>query len=285
MSDIKSEVKYRARRASRKISWAMAGIWLFLLPLPLIVNAIWMLARGNVRDTLLSLAFYALFGFSGWLIRRTTALEAKALQQTLGHAPIMPYRGLAAIFTGLAAFGTAWLLAYHDFWISIVFGVGAGVGVFAAYGLDRFGAMISLPSSSEDAVFEALDQARRSLSELRRMKMSMTNREFRDRLANLEAWGEKIIKQIKEDNRDLKKAREFLNVYLEGAIKVTSNYLKTHGHTGDQAETLEARYAEMLEGMEKEFEAQHNRLLRDDVLDLDVELELLTNQLKAKGMM
>lgn len=285
MSDLGTEVRYRARRAARKVSWAMAGLWLYLLPLPLLVNAIWMLARGNLRDVLYSLGFYAVFAVSGWLIRQVTAKEAKALTEPIGHAPLFPYRGLAAVLAGLATFGTAWLLAWHDFWMAIVFGVGAAAGVVATYGLDRFGAVISLPSRAEDAVFEALDQARRSLSELRRMKINMANREFRDRLGRLEDWGDRIVKQIKEDNRDLKRAREFLNVYLEGAIKVTANYLKTHGHTGEQAAALEARYSELLEGMEREFEAQHNRLLRDDILDLDVELELLSQQLRQKGML
>lgn len=285
MSDTRMAIRYHSRQAARKISWAMAGIWLFVLPLPLLVNAVWMLARGNVRDLLLSVGCYGLFGLSGWLIRRGTKLEAKALTDPLGRAPIFPFKLGAAALAGVGAFLTAWLLAYHGVLMAVVFGVGAAAGAVLAYGIDRFGASISLPGSAEDAVYEALDKARKSLGELRRMKMNIRNREFRDRIGRLEEWGDKIVKQIKEDNRDLKRAREFINVYLDGAIKVTANYVKTHGHTGDQAEALEARYAELLEGMEREFEAQHNRLLRDDILDLDVELELLSTQLKQKGML
>ena len=284
-SDRAAEMKYRARRMSRKFSWAMAGIWLWILPLPLIGNAVWTLARGNLVDTLLSLGLYAGFGVSGWLIRRSTALEAKALGDPLGRAPIFPFRTSAALLAGFASFATAGLLAGHSIWMSLVFGVGTIAGVLICYGLDRFGAQISLPTSAEDAVFEALDKARGSLGELRRMKMNMSNREFRERLGRLEDWGDRIIKLIKEDHRDLKRAREFINVYLDGAVKVTANYIKTHGHTGDQAEALESRFSETLQGMENEFEAQHQRLLKDDILDLDVELELLTNQLKQKGMM
>jgi 5-bromo-4-chloroindolyl phosphate hydrolysis protein len=285
MSDLGMEVKYRARKAARRFGVAVAGIWLFLLPLPLLVNAVWMLARGSARDVLLSLGFYAVFAVSGWLVRRASALEARALGDPLGRAPRLPYRSIAAVLAGLATFGTAWSLAWHDVWVSILFGIGAGAGVLALYGLDRFGAHLTLTSQAEDMVFEALDQARRSLAELRRMRMNMQNREFRDRLDRLNDWGERIVKQIREDHRDLKRAREFLNVYLEGAIKVTANYLKTHGHAGEQGATLEARYRELLEGMEREFEAQHARLLRDDILDLDVELELLTQQLRQKGML
>ena len=285
MSDTKAAIKYRSRKMARQFSWATAGIWLFILPLPLLVNAVWMLARGNIRDLLLSVGFYAVFGLGGWLIRRASKLEAKALSDPLGRAPMFPYKLCAAALAGAAAFGTGWLLVYHSFWMALVVGIGAGIGTVLAYGMDKFGASISLPGSAEDAVYEALDKAKKSLSELRRMKMNIRNREFRDRIGRLEEWGDKIVKQIKEDNRDLKRAREFINVYLDGAIKVTANYVKTHGHTGDQAEALEARYAELLEGMEREFEAQHRRLMSDDILDLDVELELLSTQLKQKGML
>ncbi|MEZ5670090.1 MAG: 5-bromo-4-chloroindolyl phosphate hydrolysis family protein [Alphaproteobacteria bacterium] len=283
--DRAAEMKYRARRMTRKFSWAMAGIWLWILPLPLIGNAIWMLARGNLRDVLISLGCYAVFGLSGWLVRQATALEARALGDPLGRAPVFPFRTVAALLAGLATFVTAGFLAYHNLWMSLAFAVGAIAGVLVAYGFDRFGAQVSLPTSADDAVFEALDKARASLGELRRMKMNMSNREFRDRLGRLEEWGDKIIKLIKEDKRDLKRAREFINVYLDGAVKVTATYVKTHGHTGDQAEALESRFSETLEGMEREFEAQHQRLLKDDILDLDVELELLTSQLKQKGML
>ena len=283
MSDLGMEVKYRARKAARRFGLATAGIWLVLLPLPLLVNAVWMLARGNARDVLLSVGFYVLFAAGAWLVRTASRMEAKALGDPLGRAPLFPFRSAAAVLAGLGTFGTAWGLAWHDLWVSILFGVGAAAGVIAAYGRDRFGAQLA--SGAEDVVFEALDQAKRSVSELRRMRMNMQNREFRDRLDRLGDWGEKIVKQIRDDHRDLKRAREFLNVYLEGAIKVTANYLKTHGHTGEQAAALETRYSELLEGMEREFQAQHARLLRDDVLDLDVELELLSQQLKQKGMM
>lgn len=285
MSDLGMEVKYRARKAARRFGLAMSGIWLFLLPLPLLANAVWMLARGSARDVLLSLGFYAVFAVSGSLVRRASALEAKALSDPLGRAPLLPYRSLAAVLTGIATFGTAWGLAWYDIWVSILFGVGAGAGVVALYGFDRFGAAIALKAHAEDVVFETLDQAKKSLSDLRRMRMNMRNREFRDRLDRLNEWGERIVKQIREDHRDLKRAREFINVYLDGAIKITANYLKTHEHSGEQAAALEARYSELLEGMEREFQAQHARLLRDDILDLDVELELLSQQLKQKGMM
>ena len=284
MTDFKDDVRYRTRRFARKVSWAMAGIWLWLLPLPLLANAIWMLARGNVRDVLLSGGLYAAFGFAGWLVRRATSIEARELSDPAGRAPLFPFRTLAALIAGAAAFGVSSLLVYHGFWVSLLFGAGAAAGTVAAYGRDRFGAPIGLPATSEDAVYEALSKAGETLRELKRMRMQMRNREFRERLDRLVGWGDRIIAQIKEDNRDLKHAREFLNVYLDGARRVTATYLKTHGHTGDQADTLESRYAELLDGMEKEFAASHARLLRDDILDLDVELELLTTQLKQKGM-
>lgn len=284
MTDFKDDVRYKARRVVRKVRWAMAGIWLYLLPLPLLANAVWMLAVGNLLNLFLSLGLYAAFGLSGWLIRQATALEAKALSDPLGRAPLFPFRGMAALVAGAAAFGVALLLVGQGFWVSLLFGAGAAAGTVLTYGWDRFGAQIGLPATSEDAVYEALSKAGDTLRELRRMRLRMRNREFRERLDRLVGWGDRIVDQIKEDNRDLKRAREFLNVYLDGAYRVTATYLKTHGHTGDQAEALESRYAELLEGMEREFESSHARLMRDDILDLDVELELLTTQLKQKGM-
>jgi hypothetical protein len=256
------------------------GSELYLLAMPLVVNMFF--TSGN--DVLYSLGFYAMFALGGWLVQRAAALEAKVRSNPMGgRAPRVPYRAAAAVLAGLAAFGTARMLAGYDLWMSVLFGAGAAVGVLACYGLDRFGAAIR-PSPAQ-VVRATLDQAKHSLKQLRGMRKTMENIEFRDRLDRLSASADKIVKLIREDHRELARAREFLNVYLEGTIKVTRTYLKTHGHAGEQAAALETRYSELLDGMEREFQAQHARLLRGDILDLDVELELLSHQLRQKGMM
>ncbi len=82
--------------------------------------------------------------------------------------------------------------------------------------------------------------------------------------------------------RDLRRARKFLNVYLDGAHKVTEGYAKTHARVA--APELDDNFRRVLITIEEVFQEQQQKLLETDITDLDVQIEVLTTQLKREGV-
>jgi hypothetical protein len=80
----------------------------------------------------------------------------------------------------------------------------------------------------------------------------------------------------------LRRARKFLNVYLDGAQKVTEGYAKTHARVA--APDLDDNFRRVLVTIEEVFQEQQQKLLETDITDLDVQIEVLATQLKREGV-
>ena len=73
-----------------------------------------------------------------------------------------------------------------------------------------------------------------------------------------------------------------MNVYLDGAQQVTDKFARTH-NDANSAE-LEANFRTLLDDMETVCEEQYQHLVDNDMVDLDVQIEVLTTRLKREGV-
>jgi len=73
-----------------------------------------------------------------------------------------------------------------------------------------------------------------------------------------------------------------LRVSLDGVQRVVEGYVRTHGRIA--APQLEERFRHALVTIEDAFQAQQQTLLQSDLDDLDVQIEVLTEQLKREGI-
>ena len=87
---------------------------------------------------------------------------------------------------------------------------------------------------------------------------------------------------MEEDPADIRRARRFLNVYLDGAKRVSEGYARTHSRT--KQDDLESNFRNVLTTIEDVFDQQHQKLLEHDQLDLDVQIDVLSQQLKKQGV-
>jgi len=71
-------------------------------------------------------------------------------------------------------------------------------------------------------------------------------------------------------------------VYLEGAQRVSEGYARTHSKL--ESGELEDNFRRVLDSIEQVFAQQQARLLEDDALDLDVQIEVLQKQLQQEGV-
>jgi 5-bromo-4-chloroindolyl phosphate hydrolysis protein len=261
-----------ASRPTRRRRPLWIGGWLlFLLPIPLLLKVLVSLGQGEFGAFLVSAIAAAVLFLGAWLTRM-------GLRQAK-RRPMSSTIPLKSIGGGVIAIGTALtaMIAGHNLPIGICFGLAALLGFYLTYGFDR-----RLRLSSDKDVAAALEEAYLKLEKLEAAGDSIGSRDFRDSLGRIAAWGERILDRIGDDPEDFRRARKFLNVYLDGAQQVTEKFAKAQ-EDGKSAE-LEANFRTLLSDMETVCEEQYEHLLDDDLVNLDVQMEVLTTRLKREGV-
>ncbi len=260
------------------------GFLLFLLPLPVLLAALVALGRGSLGGLLGNAAGYALFLAGALLLRHGLLSEGEFARRRVAKAPWplkMVGSGVIALATGV----TAWLGAHYPPAMAGAFGLAALLGCYLNYGFDprtakRFTDHDGVDTT--DRVLEALEQAESSIAAIEQASRDIRNTELNNRLRRIARLARDILKLLEEDPRDLRRARKFLNVYLDGAQQVIEGYAKTHGRVS--APELEDNFRRVLITIEEVFSEQQQKLLESDVTDLDVQIEVLTTQLKREGV-
>lgn len=254
---------------------APQGVLPFVLAVPPAVVAILALVRGDTARFGLAAAITALFFLAAWLIRRGL--------RSAGTTKPFPGRFLGSVVLACATFGAARYLALHDFLVSLIFGAGALAGAVLAYGSELMPSRAEGLSADHAAAREMTAEARTRLQRLARARYRIQGApELAARIDGVKAWVEKILALIEEDPRDLRRARKFLVVYVEGACAVAERYVDLQDK--GQAESFRPRLESLLDEMERVSAEQHAKLLQNDTLDLDVQLEVLSERLKKEGV-
>ena len=258
---------------------------LFLLPLHLLAALVVSLAKGSILKVIVDAAGLALLLYAGILARRGLAEEALYRYRKVANPPRIPLKTIAAGLIALVCMLVAHLSAGHSLVLAVLTGVCAFLGFYLVYGLDprkRKQTKVH-PGVSSEQLVSALDEGYRDIAAIDAASARIHNIEFRQRLARITALAERILSHIEDDPRNLRRARKFLNVYLDGTQQVTEGYARTHG--SGQTRELEANFRRALISIEQVFEEQYRKLQENNLLDLDVQIEVLRNQLEREGVL
>jgi 5-bromo-4-chloroindolyl phosphate hydrolysis protein len=257
---------------------------LFVLPLPLVISAAVALFNGEIaRLAFISAGLASLWG-AGVLVWRALVAEARYYLGQRLDPPAVPLKLASATLTALGAGLTA-VSGDNGLVNAAVVGAIAAAGHVLFYGRDLKPKRVDVPSVAgvdRDAVVMQLKQAYGRLQGIEAAARNIAVPEFGDRLERIIDVGRRILVEIERDPRDASRARRFLNVYLDSAERVTTEYARTHRQI--RSRPLEQNFRQLLIDMENTFEEQHRKLLESDVLSLDVEIEVLNARLKREGV-
>jgi hypothetical protein len=257
---------------------AATGWLLFVLPLPVAAAAMVALARGQLLLLVGDAVGYGLFLAGAMLMRRGLILAEKL------SAEPWPLKTMGSVLVSLATAITAWLGVGHHPAIAAAFGIVALLGCYLTYGFDLNRSRLFSGRRGVSASARAmLAQAERSIAAIEQSSRDIRQPELNRRLERITALATQILRRLEEDPRDLRRASKFLVVYLEGVERVVQGYAKTH--TQVAAPDLDERFRHALVTIEDAFQEQQQRLLESDVEDLDVQIEVLTQQLKREGLL
>lgn len=277
--------RFRSSGVGAKYYWAWGGWLLFILPLPLFPTLFVALFKGALWHAITTIGALGLFAVGALATRRGLAFEKEYESRKVARAPRLPLKLLGSLFTGAGVLLCALFLVGQGLFFSLFSGLLSMVGFFLTYGFDPTrdkGVASTGFGYTTDDVLDAIREAETKIGAIRSAARGIQNRELRERLGRIGDSAEKIVGVIEENPDDLRRARKFLNVYLDGARKVAEGYAQTHRRT--QSAELESNFRNVLVTIEAVFSEQYGRLLENDVLDLDVQIEVLATRLKHEGV-
>ncbi len=261
------------------------GLLMFLLTLPVLLAAVVAMARGLLMPMVGNAVAYGLFLGGAWLLWRGLVSEGAYERRFVAKTP-WPLKASGGVLIGLGTGLTAWLGVGHHPGIAFAFGVVALLGCRLFYGGDPGAAKRVTAASgldTTDQVLAALAQAERSIAAVEQSSRDIRQPELHQRLRRVAALAREILTLLEEDPRDLRRARKFLNVYLDGVQRVVEGYAKTYQRAASP--DLDANFRRVLTSIEEVFQEQLQKLLESDIIDLDVQIEVLTSQLKREGLL
>jgi hypothetical protein len=257
---------------------------LFMLPGPLFFAALIDLASGHVEQFMFSGGALACLWTAGAVSFAGLVEEARFFVGQRLDPPRVPLKLLSLALTALGT-GLAATSGGHGPLSALLLAALAAGGHRAFFGRDPRPHRIELPPVAGvdvAAVMAQLKQAYGRLQGIDTAAGAIAVPEFGQRLRRITAIGYRILEEIERDPRDASRARKFLNVYLDSAERVTVEYARSHRQLRNRP--LEDNFRQLLIDMETTFEAQHRRLLENDALALDVEIEVLNERLKREGL-
>lgn len=274
-----------ARAASwRRRRLGLQGTLPYLLAVPLPLAALIALATGQLAVAAMAAAAFAAIVVGTRLNRRALLERRLAPERRYTPAVGQPLQYLAAFLlvggTVLAAFG----VAGQGLSVSLVYGLVAAAGFHLSYRLPGLRDLFPRPrvAVEDPALATALAQAEGRLLVIEAASLRVGNPELEARLQRITDKGRTIIEVLSQRPTDLFRARQFLNLHLEGAGRVADRFVKAHRIV--RGGVLEQRFRRVLIQIEAAFDRQQQQLLSLDLQDLDVQIEVLRRQLKREGI-
>ena len=164
-------------------------------------------------------------------------------------------------------------------------GAGSGTASPPSY-LDGLASELEALGISREDFDEALTTGSRKLVQLRKVVARVGDARIRAKANGVCDAAARILSEIRQDPADLRKARNFLDYYLDATVKVVDRYVSLSGRpirTPEMDSSLK-RAEESLDTIRSAYDKQLAQLLENDVMDLDVELSVLERTIKMEGL-
>jgi 5-bromo-4-chloroindolyl phosphate hydrolysis protein len=255
------------------------GNFLYIFLAPLFIAIVMSLLMLETKAFIMNIIAFSLFFATARASGMGLEQEQKYYTTILTKAPKTPYKMIAGILLGVSTLFTASFAGYQPIWIGLFLGIVATIGYFLYYGFDpRVDKLNNIGDISAEFVLETLATARGKLSSIEKDMESIKDHKLNSKLKIAVDRAYEILKNIEEDPKDLRVARKFIIVYIDGIKKVTKSYTEMDEKEINN-ETKERLYS-LLSDVEKRFDKELIRLKKNNQFDLDVHIDVLKEQIK-----
>ena len=255
------------------------GILLYLFLIPLFISVILALLQTNIQAFLLNSLAFALFFVTAKLSTKGFTQELEYLRSPLIKAPKIPYKTIAAFMLGGSTVFTAWIAGEKSLLTALFLGTIATLGYYLYYGFDpKKDKLDNLGDISAEFVLETIGEAKIKLSNIEKHMDQIEDRLLYSKLDIAMTKAKNILETIQEDPKDIRVARKFLIVYIDGIAKVTDSYVSMD--EDDINSETKAKLYRLMEELDTRFDKELQRLKNNNQFDLDVHIDVLKEQIK-----
>ncbi|MBM2577797.1 5-bromo-4-chloroindolyl phosphate hydrolysis family protein [Jannaschia sp. Os4] len=228
------------------------------------------------------LAGAAIFG-AGYLTQEGLRAEAEWTVRKVARRPAIPRKIFGAALSGIGVTLAA-MSGLDGVVAGALYGIAAAGLHLASFGIDpmRDKGMEGVDAFQTERVARTVEEAERHLAAMRDAVLRARDRTAEARVEAFAQTARKMFRQVEDDPRDLTAARKWLGVYLQGARDATVKFADLWARTKD-AESR-AEWERILAELEQGMDAKRETLLISDRTDLEVEIEVLRDRLKAEGL-
>lgn len=237
---------------------------------------------GTPKALLFGLAASAMLMASAFMTREGIKAHAAYDQRKIARSPAIPRKLFGAVLAGTALL-LGGLMRYPDPLYPALFGLFGGALHLVSFGLDpmRDKGAEGIDTFQTDRVARAVDEAERYLGAMKDAILRARDRQLEARVEKFTASARVLFRQVEDDPRDLTAARKYLSVYLMGARDATVKFADLFSRNRDPQARQD--YLSLLDDLETNFADRSRRLLTDDRTDLDIEITVLRDRLKAEA--
>lgn len=125
-----------------------------------------------------------------------------------------------------------------------------------------------------------LKDAKDKVNAIKRQGIRETDIKIKNAIADIGQQSELIIREIRRDPTDVKKARKFLHYYLDATSKVLEQYSLLKGKAIEGHNTVLDKVLPLLQDIKKGLDYEYKKLFDKELMDLDVEIEVLKKTLE-----
>lgn len=193
-------------------------------------------------------------------------------------------KSLVCGLAGAAAFLAALFALHMRFTYAALLGL--GVWLVLSLLLREDEGIPAVQGMTRDEVQNALREGERKAARLRAQGRRIGRRRVAVKVETIADVADRILADLRQDPKDIRSARRFLEYYLDATLLVVTRYvdLSDRATPSEDVQEVLGKFEGLLDAIQATFEKQHERLLRDDVLDLDTDITVLQQMMKMEGL-
>lgn len=253
---------------------------LFFAPLLFVVAAFGMEPTGMAT----MLGGFALLVLGAWLTREGIIAQEAYDARNVAKRPAIPRKLFAAVAIGAGLFLGGIAAGDGGLLNPVIYAVLGFVLHLLSFGPDplRDKGIEGIDPHQSDRVARAVDEAERTLGQMRDAILRAQDRSLESRVERFAATARQMFRTVEADPSDLTAARRYLGVYLHGARDATVKFVDLWTRTRDSK--ARSDYEALLDDLEKGFTSMTQILLKNDRSALDIEIDVLRERLGREGI-
>ncbi|WP_040949017.1 5-bromo-4-chloroindolyl phosphate hydrolysis family protein [Gorillibacterium massiliense] len=197
---------------------------------------------------------------------------------------------LKGILAGLLGAGVILLFLFGiraSFWLSFASGAAVYGAVLLIWRNKPIASLpLSLDETSIDFYKRTIEEGRIHVKAIKSYIPLTGDPAVQVKIKKIADISDRIFEVLEQKPQSVKIIRQYFTYDLESTSKILNKYteLKRKGLTDPEVIEIIARTESQLDLIADLFEKKLKKLVSDDVLDLDVELDMLQQMLKTEGM-